>query len=115
MARLSDPELSGAEAPADPAGDPRRRLRLDGPLRRLLLQFLYALQNAFARVETFVFATRLNRVTDELRVPAYREALGGLWRGVQDWRGGTRIGESLSRLHRRMARLVDRDGGGHPQ
>jgi uncharacterized protein with von Willebrand factor type A (vWA) domain len=63
---------------------------------RLLLQFLYALQNAFARVETFVFATRLSRVTEELRTSGYREALGHLSERVQDWSGGTRIGESLS-------------------
>ena len=30
---------------------------------RFLLQFLYALQNNFTRVETFVFSTRLSRVT----------------------------------------------------
>jgi len=74
---------------------------------RLLLQFLYALQNAFARVETFVFATRLSRVTDELRVPGYREALGGLSARVQDWSGGTRIGESLAAFLAGWPRLVD--------
>jgi uncharacterized protein with von Willebrand factor type A (vWA) domain len=75
---------------------------------RLLLQFLYALQNAFARVETFVFATRLSRVTDELRAPGYREALGGLSAQVQDWSGGTRIGESLCAFLAGWPRLVDR-------
>ncbi|HZX40512.1 MAG TPA: VWA domain-containing protein, partial [Myxococcaceae bacterium] len=75
---------------------------------RLLLQFLYALQNAFASVETFVFATRLNRVTDELRAPGYREALGGLSARVQDWSGGTRIGESLAAFLEGWPRLVDR-------
>ncbi|MCZ7564934.1 MAG: VWA domain-containing protein [Burkholderiales bacterium] len=34
---------------------------------RFLLQFLYALQNVFGRVETFTFATRLTRVTELLR------------------------------------------------
>jgi uncharacterized protein with von Willebrand factor type A (vWA) domain len=75
---------------------------------RLLLQFLYALQNAFARVETFVFATRLSRVTDELRTPGYREALGHLSERVQDWSGGTRIGESVSTFLASWPRLVDR-------
>lgn len=74
---------------------------------RLLLQFLYALQNAFARVETFVFATRLSRVTDQLRVPGYRDALGGLSARVQDWSGGTRIGESLATFLADWPRLVD--------
>ena len=75
---------------------------------RLLLQFLYALQNAFSRVETFVFATRLSRVTDELRAPGYRDALGNLSERVQDWSGGTRIGESLSTFLAHWPRLVDR-------
>jgi len=74
---------------------------------RLLLQFLYALQNAFARVETFVFSTRLSRVTDELRAPGYREALGGLSARVHDWSGGTRIGESLSTFLAGWPRLVE--------
>jgi len=75
---------------------------------RLLLQFLYALQNAFSRVETFVFATRLSRVTEELRTPGYREALGSLSERVQDWSGGTRIGESLAAFAAGWPRLVDR-------
>ena len=75
---------------------------------RLLLQFLYALQNAFSRVETFVFATRLSRVTGELRTPGYRDALGNLADRVQDWSGGTRIGESLSTFLSSWPRLVDR-------
>ncbi len=75
---------------------------------RLLLQFLYALQNAFASVETFVFATRLSRVTDELRAPGYREALDELSARVQDWSGGTRIGGSLSAFLEGWPRLVDR-------
>jgi uncharacterized protein len=75
---------------------------------RLLLQFLYALQNAFARVETFVFATRLSRVTDELRVPEYRAALAELSAQVQDWSGGTRIGESLATFLAEWPRLLDR-------
>src|SRR5262249_10209709 len=75
---------------------------------RLLLQFLYALQNAFARAETSVFPARLSRVTDELRVPGYREALGGLSARVHDWSGGTRIGESLAAFLAGWPRLVER-------
>ena len=36
---------------------------------RLLVQFLLALQNQLGRMETFVFSTRLKRVTQELRGP----------------------------------------------
>jgi len=75
---------------------------------RFLLQFLYALQNCFARVETFVFSTRLNRVTDRLRRRPYGAALRGLSAGVDDWSGGTRIGESLAAFATGWPRLVDR-------
>ena len=75
---------------------------------RLLLQFLYALQNEFSRVETFVFATRLSRVTEQLRARGYQDALGHLSERVQDWSGGTRIGESLAAFVAGWPRLVDR-------
>jgi uncharacterized protein len=75
---------------------------------RFLLQFLYALQNCFARVETFVFSTRLSRVTDQLRRQPYGSALRRLSAGVDDWSGGTRIGECLAAFASGWPRLVDR-------
>jgi uncharacterized protein with von Willebrand factor type A (vWA) domain len=75
---------------------------------RFLLQFLYALQNCFARVESFVFSTRLNRVTDRLRRQPYAVALRRLSTGVDDWSGGTRIGECLATFASGWPRLVDR-------
>src|SRR5205085_7304502 len=42
---------------------------------RFLLQFLFALQNVFGRVETFTFSTRLTRVTDYLKGRSYRQVL----------------------------------------
>jgi hypothetical protein len=78
---------------------------------RFLLQFLYALQNHFSRVETFVFSTRLARITDQLEEGSYRRALQRLSRDVQGWSGGTRIGESLkSLLDRRTVVVVLSDG-----
>jgi hypothetical protein len=74
---------------------------------RFLLQFLYALQNVFGRVETFTFATRLTRVTDYLKGPSYRLALKRLTE-VRDFSGGTRIGESLAEFNRSWRHLVDR-------
>ncbi len=75
---------------------------------RFLLQFLHALQNTFARVETFAFATRLSRLTPMLRGVRYRESLRELGREVQDFSGGTRIGASLSSFLDRYPKLVDR-------
>jgi uncharacterized protein len=74
---------------------------------RFLLQFLYALQNVFGRVETFTFATRLTRVSDLLRGPSYKRALRRL-SSVRDWSGGTRIGESIQEFNQTWGRLVDR-------
>ena len=74
---------------------------------RFLLQFLYALQNVFGRVETFTFATRLTRVTELLKGPSYRTALRRL-ADVRDFSGGTRIGESLQEFNRSWRHLVDR-------
>jgi len=74
---------------------------------RFLLQFLYALQNVFGRVETFTFATRLTRVSDLLRGPSYKGALRRLTE-VRDWSGGTRIGESIREFNQIWGRLVDR-------
>src|SRR3990172_35977 len=74
---------------------------------RFLLQFLYALQNVFGRVETFTFATRLTRVSDLLRGPSYKGALRRLTE-VRDWYGGTRIGDSIREFNQTWGRLVDR-------
>src|SRR5262245_30065738 len=73
---------------------------------RFLLQFLYALQNVFGRVETFTFATRLTRVTDLLKGPSYRSALRRLT-DVRDFSGGTRIGECLQEFNRTWRHLLD--------
>jgi len=75
---------------------------------QFLLQFLYALQHSFASVETFVFSTRLSRITPLLGPRRYREALLALHRDVHDWSGGTRIGASLASFVARWQRLVDR-------
>ena len=62
---------------------------------RLLLRFVHALQNAFARVETFVFSTRLTRVTHLFHRASYLQALSAMGEQVRDYSGGTRIGEAL--------------------
>ena len=77
---------------------------------RFLLQVLYALQHAFARVESFVFSTRLVRISDALSNDSYRAALDALVRveGGGGWSGGTKIGESLEALRVGWPRLFDR-------
>jgi uncharacterized protein len=74
---------------------------------RFLLQFLFALQNVFGRVETFIFSTRLTRITEFLRGRSYRQVLRRLT-DVRDWSGGTKIGESLAQFNREWPHLIDR-------
>lgn len=74
---------------------------------RFLLQFLFALQAVFSRVESFTFSVRLTRVTEYLNNRSYREVLRRLT-AVRDWSGGTRIGESLAEFNRQWPGLVDR-------
>src|SRR5258708_34937037 len=62
---------------------------------KFLLQFIYALQNTLRRVESFVFSTRLTRVTEYFRSSDIYTALDRIAREVPDWSSGTRIGESL--------------------
>jgi uncharacterized protein with von Willebrand factor type A (vWA) domain len=62
---------------------------------RTLLQFLHTVEHGLDRVEAFVFATRLTRITRQLRTRDPGVALTEVSRAVQDWSGGTRIGEAL--------------------
>jgi uncharacterized protein with von Willebrand factor type A (vWA) domain len=68
------------------------------PYSRALVQFGYAAMAAGRRVEVFVFGTRLTRVTRTLRRRDPRAALREIGTQVEDWAGGTRIGESLKAL-----------------
>jgi uncharacterized protein with von Willebrand factor type A (vWA) domain len=79
---------------------------------RLLLHFISTLAASAARpghpirVEAFLFATRLTRITPELRVSGAAGALPGIPRRVPDWGGGTRIGEALRTFNVRWAGRV---------
>ena len=64
---------------------------------RFLIQFMFAFQRAYRRIETFVFSTGLHRITDQLRGPNLNAALDRLSTTVPEWSGGTRIGASLER------------------
>jgi uncharacterized protein len=75
---------------------------------RLLLQFVYGLQNSFAKVESFVFATSLSRITGELKNKTYRRALDRLASNVHGWSGGTRIGASLANFNVQWLRRIDK-------
>ena len=73
---------------------------------RILLQFVHTVEQGLSRVEVFVFGTRLTRITRQLRVRNIDSALERVSKEVQDWAGGTRIGESLLTFNTRWARRV---------
>lgn len=62
---------------------------------RALLLLLHAVVRSGPGVEVFAFATRLTRLTPELRSRDPDQALTRAAERVVDWAGGTRIGESL--------------------
>jgi uncharacterized protein with von Willebrand factor type A (vWA) domain len=72
---------------------------------RLLLIFAHAIARR-EDVETFVFSTRLTRITRLLRRRDIDQALHNVGRRVQDFSGGTRIGQALAEFNRRWARRV---------
>ena len=73
---------------------------------RVLLQFLYAVTHSLDRVETFVFSTRLTRVTRQMKRRAIDEAIGEAAAVVHDWAGGTRIGDAIRVFNYDWARRV---------
>ena len=73
---------------------------------RMLLHFAHAVTQRHQRVETFLFSTRLTRVTRELRISGPDAALASVSRTTTDWSGGTRIGHAVREFHQRWSRRV---------
>ena len=77
---------------------------------RMLLHFVYSLGHAKERlapsVESFVFGTRLTRITPWLKLRNPDMAVARVTQGVEDWSGGTRISECLHEFNQRWARRV---------
>ncbi len=77
-----------------------------GRYTRMLLHFMHAITNDRDRVHTFLFGTRLTNVTRQLRNKDVDVALECCNEMVEDWSGGTRIGESLKEFNRFWGRRV---------
>jgi len=97
---------------------PRRRPLLvladvSGSMERyveMLLYFIHAARGRLGRLEAFVFATHLTRITRQVRHRDPRVSLSQISAAVTDWSGGTRIGESLEAFNRDWSRRVARGG-----
>jgi uncharacterized protein with von Willebrand factor type A (vWA) domain len=73
---------------------------------RFLLRFLYVVTNGLEQAEVFAFGTRLTRLTRLLRQSDMDFALKQAAEAVNDWGGGTRIGEALKVFNFVWARRV---------
>ena len=71
------------------------------PYARALVRFLHTAVVGRGRVEAFALGTRLTRITRELSSRDPDEALAAAARSVQDWSGGTRLGEGLREFNDR--------------
>lgn len=74
---------------------------------RLLLHFIYSLTFGLNQpVESFVFGTQLTRITRALKHKDVDRALKEVGHTVNDWSGGTRIGDCLKHFNFEWGRRV---------
>ena len=73
---------------------------------RVLLQFIYAITTDLDKVEAFAFGTRLTRITRQLQNRDVDQALDEAAAVINDWAGGTRIGDSIRSFNYDWGRRV---------
>lgn len=73
---------------------------------RLLLHFIHTISNGLLNVEAFVFGTRLTRITRQLKRRDVDDAVRDVSKSVQDWSGGTRIGDAIHQFNNKWAKRV---------
>ena len=77
---------------------------------RMLLHFIHSIARDVERVEAFLFATRLTRITRHLSHKGVDQAVTDVSKSVPDWAGGTRIGEAIKTFNYRWLRRVIKGG-----
>ena len=73
---------------------------------RMLLQFIHTLAGGFDHTEAFLFATRLTRITRNLKYRSIDQAIDEVSKAVPDWAGGTRIGDAVKTFNYQWLRRV---------
>ncbi len=73
---------------------------------RLLLAFLHAATRQLRRRDVFAFGTRLTDLTAAMRIADTDQMLTTVNLLVEDFAGGTRLGDSLATLHQQHARRL---------
>lgn len=76
----------------------------------LFLVFAHAAQRRIDDVEAFTFSTKLTRITEDLKRRDTKTALARVSTSVNDWSGGTKIGEALAEWNRQWSRRLSRGG-----
>jgi uncharacterized protein with von Willebrand factor type A (vWA) domain len=69
------------------------------PYARALIRFVHAAVVGRTRVEAFALGTRLTRLTRQLSSRDPDQALRSVGASVEDWSGGTRLGETIGRFN----------------
>lgn len=68
-----------------------------------LLRFIEAIQSNFQQVETFLFSTRLYRITDILKHQKSTDKLRDLTERAQGWSSGTTMGHCFEEFNKKFA------------
>lgn len=76
----------------------------------MFLVFAHAARHVLGTLEAFVFSTRLTRITHSLERRDVSRALADVGGRVDDWSGGTKIGEALATFNKEWSRRVCRGG-----
>ena len=76
---------------------------------RFLIQFIYGFQSAYRHIETFAFSTSLYHITEELRSSNIKLAMQRLAQHVDQWSGGTKIGQALFEFVKSYQCFIDKD------
>ena len=71
------------------------------------IQFMYAMQHAFKKMETFVFSTKLSHISSFMKKSSFAEVMKSLAEET-GWSGGTKIGESLKNFLDGYSKLLSR-------
>ncbi|MDI9880238.1 vWA domain-containing protein [Flectobacillus longus] len=63
------------------------------------IQFMYAFQKVYQKIETFIFSTQIARITNELNTNHFNEVKANFSEKINIWSGGTKIGQSLAQFN----------------
>lgn len=73
---------------------------------RMLLHFMHTMSSNMEKMESFVFGTRMTRITHLLKNRDVDDAVTAVSKEVVDWAGGTKIGEAIKTFNFEWLRRV---------